>query len=43
MVGGLSEGSQAVQYLVSFGWPVILTLIGLIMLAGAIRSSSSEA
>src|SRR3972149_3942827 len=38
VIQGLQEGSQAVRDLVSMGWPVILILIGLILLAGAFRA-----
>src|SRR3990170_4522655 len=39
VIQGLQEGSQAVRDLVSVGWPVILILIGLILLAGAFRAT----
>ena len=39
VIQGLQEGSQAVKDLVAVGWPVILILIGLILLAGAFRAT----
>lgn len=42
IVGGLAEGSQAIEEMLSFGWPVILILIGLIVLAGAFRDRDGK-
>ncbi len=39
VIQGLQEGSQAVRDLVSVGWPVVLILIGLILLAGVFRGT----
>lgn len=39
VIQGLQEGNQAVRDLVAVGWPVILILIGLILLAGAFRAT----
>jgi hypothetical protein len=42
VVTGLAEGNETVNDALSAGWPVIVILIGLVILAGAFRSSSSE-
>jgi len=39
VIQGLQEGNQAVRDLVAVGWPVVLILIGLILLAGAFRAT----
>ena len=39
LVSGLAEGSQAFEDLLTVGWPAILILIGLIILAGAFRGA----
>jgi hypothetical protein len=39
VIQGLQAGSQAVRDLVAVGWPVILILVGLILLAGAFRAT----
>jgi len=39
VVSGLAEGSQAFEDLLTVGWPGILILIGLIILAGAFRGA----
>lgn len=38
VVTGAAEGSQQIQDWLEVGWPVVLILIGLIVLAGAFRS-----
>lgn len=43
VVTGLAAENQAVSDALTAGWPVILILIGIIILAGAFRSSSREA
>lgn len=42
VVSGLAAGNQAVRDALTVGWPVILILIGVVVLAGAFRSSSRE-
>ena len=39
VIRGLQEGSQAVRDLIAVGWPVILILIGLLLLAGVFRAT----
>ncbi len=39
VIRGLQEGNQAVRDLVAVGWPVILILIGLMLLAGVFRAT----
>lgn len=42
IVIGLAEGFPALEDVVSRGWPVILILIGLVVLAGAFRTKGDQ-
>lgn len=42
VIQGLREGSGAVRDLIEVGWPVVLILLGLILLAGAFRATRRQ-